>query len=82
MTSVEDSECMGYPLMSKIDHSVDQVKVLVLENRRITVRDVANMLCISFGSAESILKDRQPEHVVPHWICDSPTLCEFLAKKK
>jgi hypothetical protein len=77
VTFVEDSECVGYPLMHKIGHSVDQVEVLVLEDRRISVCYVSNMW-ISFGPAESILKNRQSEHVVHHHICSSLTLCEFL----
>lgn len=55
MTSVEDSECVGYALKHKIGHSVDQVKVLVREDRRIIVRNVANMW-ISFGPCDHILK--------------------------
>lgn len=55
VTSVEDSICVGYPLKHKIGHSVDQVKVLIWEYRRIIVCDVANMW-ISFGSADLILK--------------------------
>ena len=78
MTSVEGSKCMGYPFKHKIGHSVDQVKVLVQEDRRIIVRNVANMW-ISFGSAD---QKRQSEHVVHHHICSYLTLCEFLAKWK
>jgi len=43
VTSVEDSKCVGYPVKHKIGHSMDQVKVLLQEDRRIIVHDVANM---------------------------------------
>jgi predicted HTH transcriptional regulator len=40
---------------------VDQVKKHILENRRMTVCEVANMLGISSGPIQSILKDKLNE---------------------
>lgn len=36
---------------------MDQVNEFVLENRRMTMHEVANMFELSFGSVQSILKD-------------------------
>jgi hypothetical protein len=44
-------------MMSKTNDKVDSVKKLVLENRGITVREVANMLGILSGLVHGILKD-------------------------
>jgi predicted HTH transcriptional regulator len=57
VTPVEDSENLGHPLVSKTDENMDQMKEFVLENRRITVLQVANMLEIMFASVQNILKD-------------------------
>jgi hypothetical protein len=48
--------------MSKADKNVDWVKELVHENSRITICEVANMLGISYGSVQSILKDNLNMH--------------------
>jgi hypothetical protein len=55
VTSVEDPECSGCLSKSKTDENVDRVKELVHENIRITTREVANMLEISFWLVQSIL---------------------------
>jgi len=38
------------------DENVDKVKELILQNKRLTVIEIANMLEISFGTIQSILK--------------------------
>jgi hypothetical protein len=40
----------------KTDGNVDQLKELVIENRRITIFEVADMFEVSFSSVQSILK--------------------------
>ena len=46
----------------KTDLNVDQVKEQILENRRITIHEVASLVGISFGPIQSILKDKQNMH--------------------
>jgi len=41
---VEDAECLGCPPKSETADNVDQLKELVLENRRVTTSEVADML--------------------------------------
>jgi hypothetical protein len=55
--AVQNAEHLVCPSTSKRDKHLDRVKKLVLRNRRITMCKVANMVGISFGSAQSILKD-------------------------
>ncbi|KYN13102.1 hypothetical protein ALC57_14709, partial [Trachymyrmex cornetzi] len=47
----------GHPSTSKTDENVQEVKEIVLKNRRITIREIADDLNISFGSCQSILTD-------------------------
>jgi hypothetical protein len=48
VTSVEDAECSECPLTSSTDKNVDGLKETVLENGRITIIGVANVLGILF----------------------------------
>jgi phage antirepressor YoqD-like protein len=57
VTSVDDAKCSGHPSMHNTDENVDRVQELVHENRRITVREVAKMLGISYESVQIVLKD-------------------------
>ncbi|RVE51275.1 hypothetical protein evm_004079 [Chilo suppressalis] len=52
---VSDEERSGRPSTSTIDENIDEVKKLVLTNRRITVREVAEDLNMSIGSCHSII---------------------------
>ncbi|XP_029167437.1 protein GVQW3-like [Nylanderia fulva] len=51
---VNDEERAGRPSTSTTDENIDEVKKIVLVNRRITVREVAENLNISIGSCHSI----------------------------
>lgn len=53
--NVNDEERVGRPSTSTTDENIDKVKKIVLANRRITVREVAEDLNISIGSCHSIL---------------------------
>ncbi|UYV77190.1 hypothetical protein LAZ67_15000063 [Cordylochernes scorpioides] len=52
-----DNERSGRPSTSTTSEKVDKVLELVREDRRITVREVAEETGISFGSTQSIMKD-------------------------
>ncbi|KAG5315042.1 SETMR methyltransferase, partial [Pseudoatta argentina] len=51
---VNNEERAGRPSMLTTDENIDEVKKIVLANRRITVREVAEDLNISIGSCHSI----------------------------
>ncbi|KYN30749.1 hypothetical protein ALC56_14951 [Trachymyrmex septentrionalis] len=55
--NVNDESRSERPSTSKTDENVQEVKEIVLKNRRITIREIANDLNISFGSCQSILTD-------------------------
>ena len=46
---VNDEERAGRPSTSTTDENIDEVKKIVLANRRITVREIAEDLNISIG---------------------------------
>ncbi|UYV70069.1 hypothetical protein LAZ67_7001701 [Cordylochernes scorpioides] len=52
-----DNERSGRPSTSTMPEKVDKVLKLVCEDRRITVREVAEEAGISFGLTQSIMKD-------------------------
>lgn len=62
--ALQDTECSGYPLARKTDKNVDQARELFRENRRIAVHEVGNILGISFGTVQRILKDNWSMHHV------------------
>ncbi|UYV71490.1 hypothetical protein LAZ67_8003487 [Cordylochernes scorpioides] len=51
---VNDEERAGRPSTSKTDEKINEVEKMILANRRITVREVAEDLNISIGSCHSI----------------------------
>jgi AraC-like DNA-binding protein len=51
---VEDDD---RPSKSTTDDNVEQVKKMILKNRQITIREVADDVGISFGSCQAIFSD-------------------------
>lgn len=55
--SVSDMPRSGRPSTSTTDENIASVKNLVMENRSISIREIAALLDISFGSTEHILTE-------------------------
>lgn len=55
--SAESDERCGRPSTSTNDENVEKVKKMVMDNRRITIREVSEDVGISFGSCQSIFSD-------------------------
>ena len=53
---VDDLERSGRSLTVTVDQHVNKVKELVLQNRRLTVKDLTDMIAISEESVKTILK--------------------------
>ena len=53
----EDDERPGRPSTSTTDDNVETMKKMIMENRRITIREVADEVGISFGSCQAIFTD-------------------------
>ena len=54
---VDDLESFGRPSTSTDDQRVNKVKQLVLKNRRLTVKDLTDMIGISKGYVKTSLKN-------------------------
>ena len=53
----EDDERPGRPSTSTTDDNVETMKKMIMDNRRITIREVADEVGISFGSCQAIFTD-------------------------
>ena len=56
-TSVDSDVRFGRPSTSRNDEVIDQVRTLVMQDHRVTVRELAEEVGISTGSVHSILTD-------------------------
>lgn len=54
---VNDDARPGRPSTSTTDENIEAVKKMILDNRRITIREVADDVGISFGSCQAIFTD-------------------------
>jgi len=68
VTSVEDSERSGCPSTGKTDEDVEQVKELLLKNRRNTIHSVADMFRILLRSVQSNWGTANTCHVDPKFM--------------
>ena len=51
---VNDDACPGRPSSSTTDKNIEAVNTMILDNRRITIREVADAIGVSFGSCQAI----------------------------
>jgi len=56
-TSVDSDARSGMPSTSRKDELIDQVRTLVMQDHRVTVRELAEEVGISTGSVYSMLTD-------------------------
>ena len=54
---VNDDDRLGWPSTSTSDENNEAVKKMILGNIRITIREIADDVCISFGSCQVIFTD-------------------------
>ena len=54
---VNDDARSGRPSTSTTDENIEAVKKMILDNRRITIREVADDVGISFGSYQAMFID-------------------------
>ena len=54
---VNDDAPPGRPSISTTDENIEAAKKMILNNRRITVREIADDVAISFGSCQAIFPD-------------------------
>ena len=51
---VNDDVCPGYTSTSTTDENIEVVNKMILNNRRITIKEIADDVAISFGSCQAI----------------------------
>jgi len=68
-TSVKDEERVGRPATATTDDTFERARVLILNNKRVTVDEVATHLQISHVSAYYIMHNRLNFHkVYARWV--------------
>ena len=63
-TSIDEDPRIGRPSTSTDDVHIDAVRDLILQNRRLTIREIAEDIGISFGSSQAILTEKLNMHRV------------------
>src|ERR1051325_11336911 len=56
-TSVESEARSGRPSTSRNEIAIDQIRTLVMQDRRITIRELADKTGVSIGSVHSIMTE-------------------------
>jgi len=80
-TSVEDDPKSGRPSTSMDDDHVEKVLAVIRQNRRLTVREVAEEVGICKSSCHLILTDKLQVHLVSaQFMTDALLIREFLTK--
>ena len=68
-TSVMDAERSGRPTTSTTDEKLEEVRAIILTDRRVTIEDIALQLGISQGTAYSLVHDILGFHkVAARWV--------------
>ena len=57
-TSIDEDSRSGQPSTSTDDVHIDAVRHLILQNRHLTIREIAEDVGISFGSCQAILTEK------------------------
>ena len=63
-TSIAEDPRSGRPSTSTDSVHIDAVRHLILQNRRLTIREIAEYVCISFESCQAILTEKLNMHCV------------------
>jgi len=63
-TSMDEDPRSGQPSTSTDDVHIDAVRDLILQNRHLTIREIAEDVGISFGSCQAILTEKPNMHRV------------------
>ena len=63
-TSIDEDPRSGRPSTSTDNVHIDAVRDLILQNRRLTIREIAEDVGISFGSCQAILTEKLNMHHV------------------
>jgi len=63
-TSIDEDPRSGLPSTSTDDVHIDAVRHLILQNRHLTIREIAEYVGISFGSCQAILTEKLNMHRV------------------
>jgi hypothetical protein len=66
-TSVMDESQPGHPSTSRTDQHIQRVDALIREDRQLTLARVADIMGMSYGSAQAIVHDDLGYHKVCVW---------------
>jgi len=73
--SIGDDECSGRPSTSKTDENINKVREMLINNHKLTIRELAEDLNIAYGSIQDIVVN------APCYCKFGPEGTEFHAKR-